>query len=49
MSEESDEESGSTAEMLKNGNVQKLLMRIPPDFEMAERNGVSIDVRIKSY
>jgi hypothetical protein len=41
LSDDDDDESKNTAEELKKtGNVQKLLMAIPPDFELAERNGV---------
>lgn len=29
-------------ELIKNGDVQKLLMQIPPDFNLAYINGVSI-------
>ncbi len=43
LSDEEDAESGGQVdkiELIKKGEVQKLLMQIPPDFDLAEINGV---------
>lgn len=45
LSDDEDQESGlekkiDKFELIKNGDVQKLLMQIPPDFDLAYINGV---------
>ena len=44
LSDEEDAESGKIdkLELIRRGDVQKLLMQIPPDFKLAEINGVSL-------
>lgn len=41
ISDDEDEENTDAIELLKkSGNIEKLLMHIPPDFDLAETNGV---------
>lgn len=44
LSDDDDNEAGETKidkfELIKRGDVQKLLMQIPPDFDLAYINGV---------
>ena len=45
LSDDEDTEAGGTKldkfELIKNGDIQKLLIQIPPDFNLAYINGVS--------
>jgi hypothetical protein len=41
MSDDEDDNEDARQKLKESGNIDKLLMHIPPDFKLAEINGVS--------
>jgi hypothetical protein len=46
LSDDEDDNESAADILKKGGSIQQLLMRIPPDFDLAEKNGVRITILI---